>query len=69
MMDLSRFEELMVRHRHDDGSWGELRPVSTEHHDPASHDPERAWDDTHLFRCDCGEEMAVTVRDTDRRGG
>ncbi len=45
MFDLSRYEELMLRHRHNDGSWAELEATAAANHDAAAHDPERAWDD------------------------
>jgi hypothetical protein len=67
MFDLSRYEELLLRHRHADGSWGELEPETT-HHDPASHDQERQWDDSRLFVCKtCGEQVEAQVRDPDQR--
>ena len=67
MFDLNRYEELMLRHRHSDGSWSELEATAA-NHDPAAHDPERAWDDSRLFVCRaCGEEVEVAVRDPDRR--
>ena len=62
MMDLSRFEELMLRHRHGDGSWGELEPAPA-HHDPASHDDERTWDQGRNYVCKtCDEEVHVVIR-------
>ena len=68
MFDLSRYEELLLRHRHRDGTWGELEPTAATDHDPAAHDPERAWDDSRLFVCRaCGEEVEVAVRDPDQR--
>jgi hypothetical protein len=68
MFDLSRYEELMLRHRHSDGSWSELEATPAPNHGPAAHDPERAWDDSRLFVCRaCGEEVEVAVRDPDRR--
>ncbi len=62
MMELSRYEELMLRHRHGDGSWGRLeaRPA---HHDPAAHDSERDWEEGQLYVCTtCDEEVHLTLR-------
>jgi hypothetical protein len=59
-MDISRMRiaELSLSHRHADGQWGQMR----EHHSPADHDAERLWDKgRRIFRCDCGEEVIVTV--------
>ena len=62
MMDLSRFEELMLRHRHGDGSWGEMEPQAA-HHDPADHDDERTWDKGNIYVCrTCDEEVQVSLR-------
>lgn len=60
-MNLAAFEELMLRHRHTDGTWGRLeaRPA---HHDPADHDIERAWQDGRLYVCTtCDEQVQVAV--------
>jgi len=57
----SRFSELMLEHRHADGSWGELQRA---HHDPADHDPERGWKESSLFVCKtCDEQVRVGVPD------
>jgi hypothetical protein len=61
-MDPFRLAEqpLQFQHRHSDGSWGsfEARPES---HDPADHDPERAWPDGKIYKCStCDEEILVT---------
>jgi hypothetical protein len=61
-MDQQRYiqMELMIRHRHDDGSWGEM-VEDRSHHDPADHDPERRWGIGRIFRCtSCTEAVAVT---------
>jgi hypothetical protein len=61
MMDLTRFEELMLRHRHGDGTWGTLEPKP--HHDPASHDDERTWEQGRHYVCStCDEEVHVVIR-------
>ena len=53
-----RVLELEVHHRHADGTWGEMESVPD---DPASHDPERSWDDGQLFVCKaCGEQVRVS---------
>jgi hypothetical protein len=61
-MDQQRFieTELLLRHRHTDGSWGEM-VEDRSHHDPADHDPERRWGLGRIFRCSsCPEAMTVT---------
>jgi hypothetical protein len=52
------FDEYRVNHRHKDGSWGEM----VEHHDSASHDPERKWSMGRLFKCTSCDEWAVVQR-------
>jgi hypothetical protein len=68
-MDYGRIQELMleVQHRHTDGSWGTLEPDTT-HHDPSSHDPEREWPTSTLFRCKTCEEE-VRIRPISEPGG
>ncbi len=57
----SRFVELQIEHRHEDGSWASLERA---HHDPASHDPERQWKEGALFQCTtCDEHVRVAVAD------
>jgi hypothetical protein len=69
MMDLSRYEELMLRHRHGDGSWGQLE-ARPDHHDPASHDDERDWDQGRHYVCStCDEEVHLTLRPKITNGG
>jgi hypothetical protein len=63
-MDMSRMRiaELKLTHRHSDGQWSALR----EHHDSSQHDAERLWDKgRRIFRCDCGEEVAVSTEPDD----
>ena len=67
MFDLNRYEELMLRHRHADGSWGPLEPAPDTSHDAAASDPERSWDDARLYVCACGEQVQVRVRDQQAR--
>jgi hypothetical protein len=50
-------QEFQVEHRHSDGSWSRLEPI---HHGEAEHDAERSWLRRTIFRCACGEEIAVT---------
>ena len=64
-MDQLRRAELDLRlsHRHHDGSWGEMRRA---HHDPAEHDPERAWEWGQVFECaSCDERVVVADPVTD----
>lgn len=60
-MDQQRFTqvEYQVRHRHDDGSWGEMLEERS-HHDPSAHDQERSWSLRRIFRCSSCPE-AVTL--------
>ena len=52
---------LRLRHRHEDGGWGEFEPRPA-HHDPASHDPERDWAQGVIYRCTtCDEEISVST--------
>jgi len=51
-------QELVLQHRHSDGSWS---PMSQVPHDAAAHDSERSWLRRLVFRCTtCEEEVAVT---------
>lgn len=60
-MDQLRVADLLLRHQHRDGSWGRLEPRPA-HHDPAQHDPERAWRDGVLFACaTCDERVQVAI--------
>jgi hypothetical protein len=64
-MDFGRIAELRLRiqHRHSDGTWGSLEPTS-EHHDPAAHDPEREWAEGTIYVCKaCGDEVLVSAAD------
>jgi hypothetical protein len=55
----SRFSELVLEHRHSDGSWGQLE---RSHHDPADHDPEREWRDRGLYVCTtCDEQVRLGI--------
>jgi hypothetical protein len=58
-MDQLRYAELLLSHRHRDGSWGRLEPQRT-HHDPADHDAERTWQDGQVYACaSCDEQVRV----------
>ena len=60
-MDQIRLQEAQYRleHRHSDGSWASMEPVR-QHHDPAEHDPERAWSVRRIFRCTrCDETVMI----------
>lgn len=50
-------QEFRLEHRHGDGTWSELHAE----HDSVAHDSERSWLRRRIFRCDCGEEVAVTT--------
>lgn len=63
-MDL-RLGELLLQHRHRDGTWGRLEPRPP-HHSPAEHDPERHWPEGRLYACTTCEEQVV-VSETDDR--
>jgi hypothetical protein len=64
-MDYSRMGELLMKHRHSDGSWGSFEPKQT-HHDPADHDPERRWSLGRIFVCrSCEEEILVETATED----
>ena len=64
-MELGRFGlGYEPQHRHGSGEWAPMR----EHHDAAEHDPERGWlRGRRIFRCDCGDEIALTIPDDDAR--
>ena len=52
---------IRLEHRHSDGSWS---PLQRSHHDPADHDPERAWAKGEIYRCSgCDEEVRVVPSD------
>jgi hypothetical protein len=51
-------QEFQLEHRHSDGTWERLDRVE---HDSAAHDSERSWLRRAIFRCSCGEEVAVTT--------
>ncbi len=51
-------QEFQLEHRHSDGTWERLQRVE---HDSAAHDSERSWLRRTIFRCECGEEVAVTT--------
>jgi hypothetical protein len=60
-MDQARLAEIALRieHRHDDGTWGEMREHRG-HHAPSDHDPERGWNLRRIFRCtSCSESLTV----------
>jgi hypothetical protein len=61
-------QDLRLLHRHGD-EWGEVH--ETEHHDAASHDPERAlWKSgARVYRCEgCDEEWIITPGDSGAGG-
>jgi hypothetical protein len=60
-MGLARYEEMMLRHRHSDGSWSRLEPRPM-NHDAADHDVEREWKDGRIYVCTtCDEQVQVAV--------
>jgi hypothetical protein len=55
----SRFTELILEHRHADGSWASLERSD---HGPADHDPEREWGEHGVYVCSaCNEQVRVSV--------
>jgi hypothetical protein len=58
--------DLRLLHRHGD-DWSEIHEV--EHHDPASHDMERALlKGARVYRCEgCDEEWVITPREAGER--
>ena len=51
-------QELLLEHRHNDGSWSPMERVE---HDSADHDAERSWLRRMIFRCTtCDEQVSVT---------
>ena len=56
-MDYGRANGLLLslRHRHSDGSWSPLEPVSTP--DPSASDPERDWPKGQIYLCKVCEEQ------------
>ena len=65
-MDISRIRvaEYRISHRHQDGAWGEMRPVE---HTSVDHDPERKWGRGRLFKCTSCDEWAV-IKPADDEG-
>jgi hypothetical protein len=52
---------LRLEHRHSDGSWSDFE---RSHHDPAEHDPERAWSRGEIYVCKtCNEQVRVSALD------
>jgi hypothetical protein len=59
-------QELLLEHRHNDGSWSRMERVE---HDSADHDAERSWLRRMIFRCTtCDEEVSVVAEDVDENG-
>jgi hypothetical protein len=50
-----------IEHRHNDGSWSEMREDERPHHDPAQHDDERLWGLRRVFRCTSCSEKVILV--------
>jgi hypothetical protein len=51
-----------VEHRHSDGTWSRLEPVTHDPHDQAGADPEREWDRGHVFVCTrCQETVRIVA--------
>jgi hypothetical protein len=60
-MEQVQFEiRYRIEHRHKDGGWGEMLEDRS-HHDPADHDPERAWNRRRIFRCTSCEEALTLI--------
>jgi hypothetical protein len=64
MFQLSgKLTELLLEHRHSDGSWGRLERA---HHDPADHDMERSWKQAGIYVCStCDEQVRIGIRDVE----
>ena len=61
--------ELLLQHRHSDGTWSPMTETAG-HHDPAAHDAERRWPFGRIFRCtSCSEEVAVDTEPSLGRSG
>jgi hypothetical protein len=59
-------QELLLEHRHDDGSWSRMERVE---HDSTDHDAERSWLRRMIFRCTtCDEEVSVVSEGADESG-
>ena len=59
-------QELLLEHRHADGSWTPMKRVDP---DSTDHDAERSWLRRTIFRCStCDEEVAVTDGGGDEDG-
>ena len=57
-------QELLLQHRHDDGSWAQMERVA---HDSTEYDAERSWIRGAVFRCiTCDEQVMVTKGDEDQ---
>ncbi len=52
--------EFMIRHRHTDGPYGEMRSEPS-HRAAADHDPERSWGLRRIFRCTTCDEAVTLV--------
>jgi hypothetical protein len=55
--------QLLVEHRHNDGSWGRLQRES--HHTSVDHDPERDWAKGEIYRCTSCDELVRVRREPD----
>jgi hypothetical protein len=59
MFQLNSSAMLLRLEHHSDGSWSTLEPHQS--HDPADHDPERAWATGRVYACPhCAEQVRVT---------
>jgi hypothetical protein len=67
MFQLNSELTLRMEHRHNDGSWSGLEP-DTSHHDPAEHDPERAWAKGRIYRCTKCDEQVRVIDDASESG-
>lgn len=63
----SRYTELVLEHRHADGTWAALEQVPD---DSADHDPERDWREGVVFACTvCDEQVRVSLPTGDHEAG
>jgi hypothetical protein len=60
------YQTVKLMHRHGDDDWV---PMTELEHDPAAHDPERAWlHGARLFKCTRCDDIVVATPPEDRAG-
>ena len=63
--NLRIIQDYRLEHHHNDGSWFPLERVG---HDAVDHDPERSWIKRAIYRCECGEEVALIEDVSEEQG-